>query len=333
MKKTLLLILSIVSAVICQAQIQIKDSTVNVVAYFNKGDTVIYEYTHMNPKYIGKDTLYDVYLVSKFQLSVLSASDDKGYRLEYTPINCTYAPDSLLTETGKLGVKMAKAIERIAFKMKPIFVMDEYGSLKKIENSKEIMSKWKKAVDIAVKTMYDEEPNLEKLIKKKAMKESMLAVANTEADLWKLYEEVILLFAYHGQAFGMKDTTVTNVTGSTYVYSGKDQPDEYGTDEDYVVFAKQTTNIPSETVKSFVGEKLEQLVGKDMIDSLNSIVAKSDGWPDLEMTNTHIIRYWFNGWPKETTTVKKVRPTNYMKEEDAKAREIRFIEWTNRRFQ
>ena len=74
------------------------------------------------------------------------------------------------------------------------------------------------------------------------------------------------------------------------------------------------------------------LVGEDMVDSLNNVFKKTTGWPAIEVTNTHIVRYWTNGWPKETTTVKKVRPTNYMKEEDAKAKEIRFIEWTNYRF-
>ncbi len=331
MKKILLLFFSIVSAVFCQAQTNTEDSTTNVVAYFNKGDTVIYEYTHMNPKYIGKDTLYDLYLKSRFQLSILSASDE-GYRMEYTPISNTYLPDSLLTEEGKTGVKMMKAMEQIAYKIKPIFVLDEYGSLKKIENSKDIMSKWKKLVDVAVKALYDEEPGMEKVIKKKDIKKYMLSMAKTENDLWELFEEMIVLFSYHGKAFAMKDTTIATETGSTYIYSGKDQPDEYGTDNDYMVFAKQTANIPSETVQNFVGEQMEKLVGEEMADSLNKIVKGSTGWPAIEVTNTHIVRYWYNGWPKETTTVKKVRPTNYMKEEDAKAKEIRFIEWINYRF-
>ena len=326
MKKSLLLFFSIISAVFCHGQISTKDSTVNVVAYFNKGDTVTYGYTHMNPKYIGKDTLYDTYLTARFQLSVLSASD-KGYRIEYTPGSYVCAPDSVLTEAGRIGIKMVKAVEQIANKTKLIFVLDEYGSLKKIENSKEIISKWRKLVDVAIKTIYKEDPRLEKVIDKKAMKEYMLSTAKTEDDLWKLYEEMILLFGYHGLAFDMKKTTIENEAGLREFYSGKDRPDKYGTDNDYMVYAKQTTNIPSETVQTLVGEQLEQLVGKEMVDSLQNIVKGASGWPDIEVTNTHIVRYWSNGWPKETSTVIKVRPTSVVKEELAKPKEIRTIEW------
>ncbi|MBP3715875.1 MAG: hypothetical protein J6I79_00055 [Paludibacteraceae bacterium] len=332
MKKFFLLVFTIVSAFVCQAQINSKDSIVNVVAYFNKGDTVIYEYTHMTPKYVGKDTLYDINMKSKIQLVVLSASDE-GYRIEYTPLGTTYASDSILTEFGKIGVKMGKATESIEKKMKPVFVTDEYGTLVKIENSKQIMSQWKKYADECVKYWYKEEPEMEKLIKKKDMKEMLLNSAKTEADLWNLYEEMFLLFGYHGQAFGMKDTTVANENGTTYVYSGKDQPDEYGTDEDYVVFAKQTVSFSPETVQALVGGKMEQLVGEDMVDSLNKVFKKTTGWPAIEVTNTHIVRYWTNGWPKETTTVKKLRPITGEKEEEGKTRDFRFIEWTNRRFQ
>ena len=330
MKKSLLLFFSIIPAVLCHGQISTKDSTVNVVAYFNKGDTVTYGYTHKNPRYVGKDTLYDAYLTARFQLSVLSASD-KGYRIEYTPIKYVYAPDSVLTETGKRWIKMAKTGERIANKMKPVFVLDEYGTLKKIENSKEIISKWGKLVDIGIKTIYKEEPSLEKIVKKEAMKEYMLSAVKTENDLWKLYEEMILLFGYHGRAFDMKKTTIESETGVTEVFCGKDRPDKYGTDNDYMVYAKQTTNIPSETVQTLVGEQLEQLVGKEMVDSLQNIVKGATGWPDIEVTNTHIVRYWSNGWPKETSTVIKVRPTSVVKEELAKPKEIRTIEWISYR--
>ncbi len=330
MKKSLLLFFSIISAVLCHGQISTKDSTVNVVAYFNKGDTVIYDYTHKNPKYIGKDTLYDAYLTARFQLSVLSASD-KGYRIEYTSGSYVCAPDSVLTEAGRIGIKMVKAVEQIGNKMKPIFVLDEYGTLKGIENSKEIISKWGKLVDVAIKTIYKEDPRLEKVIDKKAMKEYMLSTARTEADLWKLYEEMVLLFGYHGRAFDMKKTTIESETGVTEVFCGKDRPDKYGTDNDYMVYAKQTTKIPSETVQALVGGQMEQLVGKEMVDSLQNIVKGATGWPDIEVTNTHIVRYWSNGWPKETSTVKKVQPKSAVKEELAKPSEIRTIEWVSYR--
>ena len=177
-------------------------------------------------------------------------------------------------------------------------------------------------VDVAIKTIYKEDPRLEKVIDKKAMKEYMLSTAKTEDDLWKLYEEMILLFGYHGRAFDMKKTTIESETGVTEVFC-----DKYGTDNDYMVYAKQTTNIPSETVQTLVGEQMEQLVGKEMVDSLQNIVKGATGWPDIEVTNTHIVRYWSNGWPKETSTVKKVQPKSAVKEELAKPKEIRTIEW------
>lgn len=328
MKKVLLLILTVISAIFCQAQINEKDSVVNVVAYFHKGDTLVYNYTTQKVKYEKNDTLFDLFLGSEFQLVVLDETD-KSYRIEYTPLSYFYAPDSLLTEKGKMSCAIAKAAEKKMGYQKAIFVTNEFGTIQRVENYKEISKKCISSADALVKETYAQMPGLEKIISKNTMKQMFISKAKTQEDVLAMYEEMEALFGFHGLAPKLGDTTTIVNNSKSYIYSGKDQPDEYGTEGDYVVYVQEDATIPAEQVKKLIDQQInifDGALGKE----INNIWQKnSNSIPAMTVTSKNLIRYWNNGWPKETTVSKSVKLEN---EKEPRPIEIRTIEWTRRVF-
>ncbi len=328
MKKELLLILTVISAIVCQAQINEKDAVVNVVAYFHKGDTLVYNHTTQKVKYEKNDTLFDAYLGSEFQLVVLDETD-KGYRIEYTPLSYFYAPDSLLTEKGKLSTAMVKAAEKKLGFLKAIFVTNEFGTVQRIENYKELSKKINNTADAVIKEMYAQMPILEKIISKNTMKQQYLSNAKTQESILATYDEMETLFGIHGLAPKLGDTTTVDGNTKTYVYSGKDQPDEYGTEGDYVVYVQEDINFTAEQVKEFVGQQInlfDGALGKEISEAWQK---GSSAIPAMSVTSKNVIRYWNNGWPKEATTTKSVKLEN---EKEPRPIEIRSFEWTRRVF-
>lgn len=328
MRTTILALCCLVSAIAGQAQINLKDSTVNVVAYFHKNDTLTYNYTHYKLNYDSKDTLFDSYIGTEFRLVVLDETD-KGYRIEYTPIAEYYAPDSQLSDKGKMLTTLAKSAGKKLGTQKAIFVTDEYGRLKKVENYKEIIKHYKSLADEMVEDMYAMNPGLSKMINKATMKKELLSKGETESDVMAMYDEMYILFCIHGQALSMGDTTTVSGNQKTYAYSGEDQPDNHGTEGDYVIYLQTDLSISANEVKNLIDKKMflfDGTMGKEIGEAWQK---NSINTPSMDITHKQIFRYWSNGWLKESTITQFLKLSN---EKEARPIEVQTIEWTSRVF-
>lgn len=301
MKKFFLFISMLLSLFVSQAQVNEKDSVVNIVSYFQKGDTVEYSYDHQNFEYKGKDTLYNLCVSSQFRLVVLEESK-KGYRIEYTPLSYSYAPDSTLTPKGKLATELAKVMEKKMGKQKAIFVTNELGKLQRVENYKEISKSFKASIDDLLKELYGQLPQMEKVVPKSTMRQELLSKVQSEADVLSMYEEVQSLFSGHGIAFKLGETTAVDEKSKTTTVCARDRDEEYGTDDDYMLYVKDEEGV-SENSKG--GSQ-----AKGVISQL-------------------VIRYWVNGWPKELSAIQKVQSDNG---KEQRTTEVSLIEWTRHAF-
>lgn len=140
-----------------------EDSTLNVIGYFCKNDTLYYQITNTRWKFDDKDTVMTSGLAQMVRL-VVTDSTDTGYKMEYTFLECMSdsSSDAALNRFQEAFVnRMNKKI--IGTKIK--FETDEFGAITKFNNLDQIK---KQAKDLSKECMkellkLDEVKNLVKM--------------------------------------------------------------------------------------------------------------------------------------------------------------------------
>jgi hypothetical protein len=163
------------------AQINEKDSTVQVIAYWNKSEKQSYVVTEERYKVRGSDTSDTDYYQYKVDITVTD-STDASYTIDWFYHDHVFKPEN----------ELKKKIASIAENSSMIIMTDELGSFTETVNWRDL----KEMIDSAalvLKQEYRDAANIDKIIEKLVEQFSSREVIETTA-----IEEILQFYAFHG---------------------------------------------------------------------------------------------------------------------------------------
>ncbi len=180
------------------------DSTISVIAWFCKNDTMKYrrmqsEYTLEN----GDTVKTKSGTVEDFML-VVKDSTSKGYLLELIPLSVSVNDEDSADVTGRL----VDALKEQFGDMRALVRTDEMGVVQGIENWKEIRDKMKGGIKLAMDSLYSATPAMDSVVPRSRYEALMTLAYSTEKGILSAYDELTLLFGLHGKAFDIGKTVV-----------------------------------------------------------------------------------------------------------------------------
>lgn len=278
------------------SQIHMADSTVQSIAYWDKGENHSYSVSLEKIKLKGTDTTskelstYDVDVVVK-------DSTEKSYTIEWTYKNFT------TTNTSEL----IKKLMNISSNQKVVFKTDENGSFTEVVNWKEIRDYNQKAIKELQKS-YEDIPELNKLLKQLestySSKEAIESVS---------IKDIQQFHTFHGAKFKLGEELkgqikVPNIYGNTPFDADitlyLDEINE--SENNYVLRATQSVN------KDQLLEATYNYMAS-LAKSMNITPPKKDELKDLRSETETAARIHDTGWviySFQTTTVTADETTN-----------------------
>lgn len=279
------------------------DSTLDVIGYFSKNDTLVYVISQSRWRISPEDTVMTAGVTTKVRLTVTDSTPD-GYKMDYTFLE--FKGDSVAdaglagfrnTIVEKLGKKIVGTTVR--------FETDEFGSITRFNNLGKIKRQAKSLFHAAM----DELAALPEIA---AMKEYNIDIkaltkdVDTDRLVDGYLEELKLLFLCHGQTFDIGRSHVhEDATDSTY------ENDTYravaldSSDYTYSIRTDVVNYIPRSAIKDMVGGVV-RLMDND------SITASFNSGFDAQVTENSVYDSYYSadflahGWPyrivNQTTT-------------------------------
>lgn len=303
-----------------------EDSTINVIAWFNKNDTMKYERTVSKFTIENGDTIKKKVSTQEEFMIVVTDSTSKGYTMEYIPIRL--AGEDVMEKDSMAKNIMSGLIEQ--FKdQRVIFTTDEYGTIKSVKNWKEIRDKAKKGTKAMLDSMYKQESGLDSIMPRSRIEALINLKFSTEEGVLALYDELQKLFSLHGNSFPIGTTRVDEQekdSSYTIVSVGYAKYDDQSFDDDYNISGRSVQKFTAEETASLIGNVIGMLLTDSLSSRFNEIAADSlDG--GMKITNLEDYYIFYNGWPCMMRTQKIVEL------EDRRDVTTDEIEWTCRFWQ
>ena len=303
-----------------------EDSTVAVIGYFCKNDTLEYLRTQGKIKIIDNDTTVQNQIREKFMIVVTDSTSD-GYKMELIPVSYEAEDDGNNYET-----RMASLMWENYKNLHCRFTTDEYGAVQHIENWREIRDVLKKSYVTVFDSLYASMPALDSVMPRKQLESLLLLGCSTEDGIKGQYDELEQLFGFHGMEVTMKKVEEDDVseqgfpthTTTESFYSTK--KDEYDFDGDYVIRIDNETKLSANDMKDLLGSTFNVLFSGEINDSIGKYMkeAMKDGNKGLTHSNHSQRCYFFNGWPKLIQSITEIYMGNMFKRI-----EYDTIEWTS----
>lgn len=264
-----------------------EDSTVAVVAWFSKSDTLVYWVGEGEWNVVGNDTIKTLGLWTKVMLTVTDSTKN-GFDLEYRFLEFDTDP-SVKSEQATLIKAM---MDKFAPKMTetPIRLhTDELGHIEKYYNLKEIKK--------LVKEMYG--VSYKEIMRQSGLKDLGLDIKKIDTDelVQSYVEDVDLMFCYHGNEFKMgnsnshSDATENEYASDTYCRTERDEETM-----DYSVAVAMDTYVPAKDIAAYMVEFVKSTTNElpeDFDQELTEYVKEPvvfNSYVDAE--------YFSDGWPK-----------------------------------
>lgn len=265
-------------------------------------------------KYVGTHTVQtvdngdtlssDTTFSEEFMIVVLD-STAKGYKMEFIPISSEFKVDP----TDDVANMMMPVLQDYFKDLKVVFTTDEYGTLKGIDNWKEVRDRMKGGIKIVLDSLYSPTDGLDKFMPRNQLEGLLTLMYSTEAGVLKACDELTTLFLLHGNVFDIGRTTVDDTdkdSSFTTFYVGYEPFDEYGTELDYNIFGTTVTKYTADETGDMLSGVFNILLKDTIAGGLNKILKDS---LDFGMTVTQLEDYhlFFNGWPSLMRTQKIVK--------------------------
>jgi len=306
-----------------------EDSTINVIAYFCKNDTMTFRQNSVKFKVENNDTTISYADTEDFMI-VVTDSTEKGYRIELVPINLEIAEADTITRI------LSEKIWDISKNLRCVFTTDEYGSVKHIENWREIRDAMEKGIKLSLDELYKSLPMLDSIMPRKRLEHSLMLGFMTEEGIKEIYKELDMMFGIHGNSFDMAtkeiDDTENGFKKHIAVkgeYIAEEDEDDF--EGDYVIASKSVTLIPVEDVAKLGMAAIGTYTSESFSDSLINIEDSIKGalkaelnGNDIKIVEKQIFSFFYNGWPKNCIYQKNA---DFGKEQRI---ELKNIEWTSR---
>lgn len=272
-----------------------EDSTINVVAWFNKNDTTEYVYTKSNVLVSDGDTTRTGNTEEMFRLVVADSTSD-GYRLKFEPI-------SWKSDNSKDSIK--SSLMWAAKSQAPVvFDTNEYGKIERLEKWRDVRDKAIPAITGYFEKLYAKNPAIDSIMPKKNYLSLLRLGFNNEDAIREMYSEVIGLFSCHGKAFNIgmtndEDSTTGYPTHLTTIvsYEDVDTTDAESYLGDYFIRNSSIVTIPSDEAKALTNSLLGTIFSKDFSDKTESFINDSIDMP-MEIRLLTDYHFFYSGWPK-----------------------------------
>lgn len=249
-----------------------QDSTIAVVGYFSKNDTLIYWINQSNWRLSPSDTIKTAGVSTKVRLTVVD-STSTGYKMDYTFLevrgdSVVYSSqDNYQTTLNTLVEKLSKKIVGTTIH----FETDEFGSITKFNNLSQIKRQAKSLFKEYMKELL-QMPEIVGL-KKEFNIDIKKMVKDVDSDklIDGYLEELKLLFLCHGNVYDIgqshthEDATATTYENDTYFTNTFDS-----SDYTYSITSEVINIIPKSSLKDMVGGIVELMNNDSVTESFNN---------------------------------------------------------------
>lgn len=273
-----------------------EDSTINIIAWFNKHDTVTYRVNESSWELNDTDTVLTASYSMIARINVVD-STAKGYKMDYTFLDF---PTDILPDSASMIDKFQNQItDKFARKIVGTtvhFETDEYGRITKYNNlgqiKKQATSLFKEALNEF--SMFPEIQGLKEMgfdVKKYTKN------VDTDKLVDGYLEELNMLFMYHGLSMQpgenteLEDATETQYENTIYTSATVDADDG-----SYSIVQDVTSILPRNELKKMVGGIVESFSNDSITDSFNE---NFDAQVNVDCTYEDYLKidYLVNGWP------------------------------------
>lgn len=273
-----------------------QDSTINVIAWFNKQDTVTYRVNESAWRLNGTDTVLTASYSMIARINVVDSTAN-GYKMDYTFLD--FPTDTLPDSASAIERFQNQITARLARKIVGTtvhFETDEYGRITKYNNLGQIKKQ--------ARSLFKEAMNeFSKIPEIQGLKEMGLDVKKytKNVDTDKLVdgylEELNMLFMYHGLSMQSgentehEDATDTQYENTTFTSATVDADDGA-----YSIVQDITSILPRSELKEMVGGIVESFSNDSITDSFNE---NFDAQVNVDCTYEDYLKidYMVNGWP------------------------------------
>ena len=311
MKKLRLLLLTLIAFIgftESYAQVLLNDSTIGIIPYFSKNDTVIYYYNTFTANYNDKDTVVTENMVEKIMVVCTKESEKKGYTLELTLLDGQNLIDTEDNAEEQLKVQVADALFKSYIGLKATFTIDPYGKNLTIENPGKVIKDMTERTKAATDSLTQIFPSIAPLIAPimSAFMESFKN--NPDALVKEEFDEMAQMFEFHGNYYDYDKRKVIENESDTAVVVVQACPKEGeqvkdGDDYRILMTSRQRTQL-SDDYSDKMADYLRQLslVGQNVTnDQIKSLVGDKmpENGASLTVVEQYKNDYFGDGWPKD----------------------------------
>lgn len=273
-----------------------QDSTINVIAWFNKRDTVTYRITESSWKLNGTDTVLTASYSMIARINVVD-STAKGYKMNYTFLD--FPTDTLPDAASAIDRFQNQIIQKLARKIVSTtvhFETDEYGCITKYNNLGQIKKQAKSLFKEALNE-FSKFPEIQELKEIGFDIKEYTQNVDTDKLVDGYLEELNMLFMYHGLSMQPgentehEDATDTQYENTTYTSATIDYEDG-----SYSIVQDVTSILPQKELKEMVGSIVESFSNNSITDNFNE---NFDTQVNVDCTYEDYLKigYMGNGWP------------------------------------
>ena len=280
------------------------DSTIAVIAWFDKRDTMVYWINEGSWTVKDGDTTKISGVSTKVMLTVTD-STKKGYGVEYKFLE--FRNDSL--ENSPLGEFQNRLVARLSDKIAGTtirFRTDEYGRVKKYENLKEIKKQAKELFDSACEEMM-RLPVMDSLKSIGVDLDAILKGVDIDPIVDGYTEEIEALFNCHGNEYKVGDYE-EHTDESKKAYAS-DCHMSVGFDPEtmeYEISSSVDTRIPAKDLKEMMGALVEMVSDKSLQEDFDKEY-DNQVKEDAVVGTWNYWQYFADGWPAEVISQTAIR--------------------------
>lgn len=291
-------IFSHAQSAVAQDNAEKQDSTVDVIGWFLKNDTVDYWIQEGSWKVTGNDTVFTAGVSTKVRIAVTDSTSN-GYKMDYTFLK--FVPDTLAKSgAGRFMNKLVENLDNKIVGTTVHFDTDEYGKITKIHNLGQIKKQVKNIYKKMALELFEME-SIKELKKAGLDIKKLIKEMDSDEMIDSYLEELKLLFTFHGTSLILGEFKEHNdATGTTYENDTYNENYLEPDDGEYGTFTKVVSIIPKENVKAMVSGLVEDFVGDKLDDEKRNEFNKTMDEALKENAtyeNVLSIDYHPSGWP------------------------------------
>lgn len=276
--------------------VALQDSTINVIAWFNKNDTVTYWVNESVWTLDDVDTVRTASASMKVRINVVDSTAN-GYKMDYTFLE--FPTEALPDTASALEIFQNQITANLGNKVLGTtihFETDEYGRITEYSNLGQIRTQAKSLFKEAIKD-FSQLPEIRGLKEMGLDIEDYAKNVDTDKLVDGYLEELNMLFLNHGKSLktgefnGHEDATDSQFENTSYtsVYVDDD-------DGSYHILYDVTSILPQKELKAMVGGLVESFANDSITGSFNE---NFDAQVNVDGTYEDYLKidYLVNGWP------------------------------------